>query len=141
MCMCVCVPRSRAVRIDLIHPDMRNARRFNKVPGLMKHVTVIHGRLIESYLYNRSLSLYSRARGSTDRFIEDSAAWSLISSLAPAPLSPLSWPSYSSHFPTPLYNDISLLVCHTRENLLLVRNAYKCMRIKGFFVREREYHQ
>lgn len=39
-------------RIDLI-PDMRNARRFNKLPGLMKHVRVIHGRLIESYLYNR----------------------------------------------------------------------------------------
>lgn len=38
-------------RIDLI-PDMRNARRFNKLPGLMKHVRVIHGRLIESYLYN-----------------------------------------------------------------------------------------
>lgn len=38
-------------RIDLIQ-DMRNAHQFNKLPGLMKPVTVIHGRLIESYLYN-----------------------------------------------------------------------------------------
>lgn len=34
----------------ILSPDMRNARRFNKLPGLMKHVRVIHGRLIESYL-------------------------------------------------------------------------------------------
>jgi hypothetical protein len=45
--------RGRRAAVLILSPDMRNARRFNKLPGLMKHVRVIHGRLIESYLYNR----------------------------------------------------------------------------------------